>query len=179
MARPKSEDITDRLAMRINERVRYIAEIAARAEGISFREYLERALERSFNDVKLCKPFSSSRPSAKQIKGKTVFVDQRDSDSEPDTDKEQPTLAGWEVGLWHETAYERLVALQSVIYALQRNYEDQTLDRLLSPEQKRVWDYLWQHDEYLMSSSIGKRLNERYIKDNWDAIYQAAQGGAK
>jgi predicted HicB family RNase H-like nuclease len=41
MARPKLEDVTDRLAMRIDERVRYLAEIGARAQGMSFREYIE------------------------------------------------------------------------------------------------------------------------------------------
>jgi hypothetical protein len=111
-----------------------------------------------------------------QINGRNVFVKRSDSDGESSSDTEQQlTLAEAQVGLWHDTPYRRLIALQTIIHGIQSADGDQSAERLLSPEQKRMWGFLWQHEEFLTSARNGKRLNERYIEENWDAIYRRAQ----
>jgi hypothetical protein len=174
MARPKESDVSSRLEMRFDERLKYLSEIAARAKGMTYREYLEWAVERSFCDVELRKLPQRSRPSMEMVNGELVTIDYSEQDAKDREDQKNFTLEHWKEGIWQPNPLARIIALKLAIHAFQSTDPEQNYDHLLTPEQERVWAFLWKHDEYLLDGAQGKRLNERLIVDNWQRIRDAA-----
>lgn len=177
MARPKERDVSSRLEMRFDERLKYLSEIAARAKGMTFREYLEWAVERSFCEVELLKLPQRFRPSMEMVNGTLVAIDCSAEDARDREAQKTYTLEHWKEGIWQDTPLRRLISLKVVIHALQSSDPEQTFDHLLTEEQERIWAFLWAHDEYLSETANGKRLNERLIEDNWQLVKDEALSG--
>ena len=178
MARPKESDlVSSRLEMRFDERLRYLSEIAARAMGMTFRDYLQWAVERSFSDVELRKLPQRFRPSMEMVNGKMVLIDYSEEDAKDREQQNNYTLEHWKGGLWQDSPFRRLIALKCTITALQSSDHEQNYDHLLTPEQEIIWNFLWSSDAYVIKTAGSKRLNEKYIEENWRRVKDEALGG--
>ena len=175
MVRPKENDPSARLEMRFDERIKYLSEIAARAKGMTYRNYIEWAVERSFSEVELRKQPQGPRPKFEILNGRPVIVNYSEEDVRSGEKQEFYTLESWKEGLWYHSPFLRLVALTRVIHELQKEHSGQKFDHLLTPEQERIWNYLSSRDEYIIKTT--GRLNEKYIEENWQRVKEEALGG--
>jgi predicted DNA-binding protein len=175
MARPKENDVSGRLEMRFDERLRYLSEIAARAKGMTNREYLEWAVDRSFAEVDLRKLPQGPRPKFEMVNGRPVIVNYSERDAGDRELQGLHTLEHWKNGLWYHSPFLRLIALTRVVHVLQEAYPEEKFDHLLTPEQNRIWSFLSSSDEFLIKAT--GRLNEKYIEENWQRVKDDALGG--
>jgi hypothetical protein len=170
---------TKTLGVRLDEKTNYLLELAMRAKGFdTASDYVKWALSESFMDVELRRPSVQLKSLVRNDKGELMQIQDEEAENE-EAEHQQHFRLGLLVGvLWEETPLRRLVNLQHICIAIQASDPYQTGQHLLSPEQARIWDYLWSHDEYLISSRAGKSLNARKIDAHWETIRKLATEGA-
>lgn len=152
---PADTQIPTHLNMRIDPKVRYLTELAARANSMSLTDYIESALQESFKRVSVDQfPELSEEPNVYELSP----VERQERFR-----KRQTTIANplSEVGdrLWSEHPFVRLQLLAV-----------SGLDHLMG-EEKRVWDYLFTRRE--LKTPDGK-LKTKLILQQWDSIKRDA-----
>lgn len=145
---PNDVDVPSHLNIRIEPKVRYLTELAARARGMSLTAYVESALMASLREVYL---------DGGHISDSLLTLEDRQERLTPPID----TFAHYADGLWSESPGKRL--------ALRLNF-----DHLLSEEEKKIWDYIMSHDAYSTGTKSSRKPNHIAISENWLLIKSAA-----
>ena len=152
-------EIPTHVNIRMDAKLRYLTDLAARARRISLTEYIEEALEESFKRVSLNQfpeldeehNVYELSPEEKQAK----FRKRRETVSNP--------LSELADRLWSEHPFVRLQLLAV-----------SGLDHLMSEEDKAVWNYLFTRRD--LKTKDGK-LKMKIISQQWVEIKNAALVG--
>jgi hypothetical protein len=142
----------------MNPRVKYLAELAAKARGCSVTDFTEAALEESFKGVTLrrppepepsyghdCRPFLPSPPDAEEER----------------VANEAMSVANLAHRLWNESEFLRIQNLHAVA------------PHLLTPEHSALLMYLHTRTDLKIPSqhvANGYKLDREKIIAQWDAI---------
>jgi hypothetical protein len=125
---PVENDIPTHLNIPIDPKLRYLAELASRACGVSLTGYVEEAIRESFRRVSLDEfPELSEEPEVRELTRTEIlakFKKRSSTIANPLSDVAD--------GLWSEHPFIRLQLL-----ALSG------LDHLMSEDDKTIWDYLF------------------------------------
>ena len=146
---PIDAEIPTHLNMRIDPKLRYLADLAARARNMSLTDYIEEAIWESFRKVSLDQyPELSEAPEVYELSP----TQRRDKFR-----KRQETVSNplSEVGerLWADHPFTRI---QLLVVA--------GLDHLLSAEQRRIWDHVF------AAYATNGRLSTKRVIEKWDRI---------
>jgi hypothetical protein len=145
---PVDMEISSHLNMRIAPKVRYLTELAARARGVTMTEYIEAALQESFRSIYL--------EGENDPNGNLSLKERLERFSPP-----IGSLAHYADALWDENPGKRL-ALRAL------------LPPLMSPEERKVWDYIMDHDAYSEKSGVGRKPKYSAIAKDWPLIKKEA-----
>ena len=145
---PNDLEIPSHLNIRIEPKVRYLVELAARARGLSLTAYIESALMDSLRDVYL---------DGGHVNDSLLTLEERQQQLAPPLD----TFAHYADSLWSENPGKRL-ALRCV------------LDHLMSEDEKAVWNYIMSHDAYSTGTKSSRKPNHTAISENWLLLKAAA-----
>lgn len=146
---PIENQIATHLNIRIDPKLRYLTEIAARARRMSLTEYIEDALRESFKRVSLDEfPELGDEPEVYELspaQRQERFKKRRETVSNPLS----------EVGdkLWSEHPFVRIQMLMAFGF-----------DHLLSDEDRRIWRHV-----FARYAKDGK-LKTKSVIENWDRI---------
>lgn len=152
-------EIPTHLNMRIDPRLRYLTEIAARARRMSLTEYIEDALRQSFKNVSVDEfPELSEEPEVYELspaQRQEKFRKRRDTVSNP--------LSEIADRLWSENPLVRLQLLALSGF-----------DHLMSDRDKGLWKHLFR--AYLTKDG---KLNLKLIEKDWVKISFATLSDAR
>lgn len=144
-------EIPTHLNMRIDPKLRYLADLAARATGVSLTDYIEAAIWQSFAKVSL------DRLPMPEIDEEPNYLSLPAAERQERFRKRATTVANplSEIGdrLWVEHPFLRIQLLMVAGF-----------DHLLSSEERRIWDYAFAH-----YAKDGKLSTKRAI-ENWGKI---------
>ena len=138
-------EISTHLNIRITAKVRYLAEIAARIEGVSLTDYVEAALMESFKNV---------YPFGEPYDLKTTPQQRREQAASP-----VDSLSHYADGLWDDNPGVRL-ALRAAVDS----------DVLLREDERIVFDWILRSPKYAKNG----KLDQRAIAADWHDIKTAA-----
>jgi hypothetical protein len=145
-------------ALRIDPKVRYLADIAALAKGESLTKYFEGALLESFKHVTLRKP-PESEPSLDRS-GKWIMPEPPDPENERLLD-EQMSIPNQANLLWSESEYVRMLMLSMVAPHLQ------------NPDEIALLNYVQGRKDLWKASDGGHKPDRDKIEKGWDEIKAA------
>ena len=152
---------TESLTLRIDPKVKYLAEITSRARGCSLTDYIETLLSESFKSVTLRVP---PEPEPSYGHDRKPMLPKPPNEEEERAANEAKTVANLADDLWHETEFRRLQSLQ--IFA----------PHLLSEEHHALLSYLHSREDLKTPSKKlkgGYKLNREKIVKEWDSIVRA------
>ena len=153
-------EIPTHLNMRIDPKLRYLTEIAARARHMSLTDYIEDSLRESFKKVSVDEfPELSEEPEVYELspaQRQEKFRKRRDTVSNP--------LSEVADRLWSENAIVRLQLLALSGF-----------DHLMSDDDKRLWKHIHSRG-YLKKDG---RLDLKLVEKDWVKIRFAALHDAK
>jgi hypothetical protein len=161
MGRPREQDIPQNLLIRFDPKLRYLTELAAQVEGITLREYIEKAVWESFAQVSLRKPIE---PEPLYGTGPDDAIAAPLQPSDPAVEREH-SLARNADSLWHDNPCARLEVL-----ALARPH-------LLTKEDEQLWNYLHSRSDLKIKGGRGYKLDRTKIAAIWPQLKAAAKDG--
>jgi hypothetical protein len=148
---------SEMIALRLEPRLRYLTEVAARAKGLTLSAYLELALQESFKSVTLrvqpeSEPLYGDDPSKATMPGKP-------NEEEESTANIAMSVANLAELLWSESEFERLQS-RAILAPHTLPKEDEELLR-----------YLHGRDDLkIRKSPPFYKFNRVRINNEWDAI---------
>lgn len=149
-------EIPTHLNMRIDPKLRYFAELAARARGITLTQYIEDAIAESLKRV--------SADEFPELNEEPHIYELSDAERREKFKKRQVTVTHpiSEImdRLWSEHPFVRTQLLAVAGYG-----------RLMSEEQKQVWNYLRDSNECKTKDG---RLDPKLISQQWPSIRKKA-----
>lgn len=146
---PNDLELPSHLNIRIEPKLRYLIELAARTSGVTLTTYVEAALTKSLRDVYLDEDHQIDfGPGLKE----------RHQELAPPVG----TIAHYAEALWSDNPGKRL--------AIRCAYGSQ----LLSDEERKIWNYIMSQDDLAPKSGGGRKPNYRIIADRWHEIKIAA-----
>jgi hypothetical protein len=152
---PADIDISTHLNIRIDPKVRYLTEIAARAKSMTLTEYIETALQDSFKNVSI-DPIEGfdEEPEVSEL-----TPAQRIEKLKSREHKISNPLSEVSDNLWSDHPLVRIQLLAA------------HLAHLMSEPDQKIWDYLFtRHD---LKTKDGK-FNRKLIAEQWPQIKAAA-----
>jgi uncharacterized protein (DUF1778 family) len=154
-------EIPTHLNMRIDPKLRYLADLAARARGKSLTDYIEAAIQESFKTVSLDQfPELTEEPNVYELspqERQERFKARRERISSP--------LSDYADSLWSENPLVRLQMLSLSGF-----------DHLVSEDDKATWKYILSRRE--LKSEDGK-LNLKLISERLSEIKSRAVAESK
>jgi hypothetical protein len=152
---PVNNEIPTHLNIRLDPKLRYLTELAARARGVTLTAYIESALEDSFNKVSMA-PITGwdEEPEVRELS-----IAERIEKFKARSLTVSSPLSEFAIGLWSEHPWIRIQALAMVF------------SHLMSEDECKVWDYVNSRPEFKMSNG---RLNGKVILERWPQIKVAA-----
>lgn len=155
----RDPELPEMLGVRLDEKTRYLLELACRQTGQSLSAYSECAIIESFNRVTLHKP-SDPEP---------MYGSNPDDAVIPAVDEEQVRVkreamlvSNMANIIWSDNPFTRLE-----IRAL-------TLPHLLSDDDKQLWNYIHTRDEFKVKDKNGYKFDRDSIAENWQTIKEQA-----
>ncbi|WP_263355275.1 hypothetical protein [Acidicapsa acidisoli] len=157
---PVNNDIPTHLNIRLDPKLRYITELAARARGVTITAYVESALQDSFNKVSV-NPMAAwnEEPEVRELS----FAERMEKFKARSLTVSDP-LSDFATALWSEHPWIRLQTLA------------RSFDHLLSDDDRKIWDYVLSRRE--LKTADGK-LNGKLILERWQQIKVDALTSAK
>jgi hypothetical protein len=152
-------EIPTHLNIRIDPKLRYLTEVAARARHMSLTEYIEDALKQSFNKVSVDEfPELGKEPEVYELspmQRQEKFRKRRDLVSNP--------LAEVADRLWSEHPIVRLQLLALSGF-----------EHLMSDEDKRLWKHIYGHGYLMKDGQLDLKLVEKdWVKIRFAALHDA------
>jgi hypothetical protein len=158
---PADSDIPTHLNIRLDPKLRYLAEIACQAENMNLTEYVENALRDSFKNVSVDRfPELSEEPDNRELSP----AERLEKFKKRATIVLNP-LSDVADGLWSEYPSIRLQLLAV-----------SGLDHLMSEKDKLLWDYLFSRKDLKLADG---KLNHKLILSRWEQIKQDAMDANK
>ncbi len=159
MPRERVTELPERVSFRMDPKLRYLTELAARATNMTLTQYIERSLETSFEKVLIDDPFLRDEPN---------YYDSATGISTPGEKGTGVTLASAAYWVWDTRPFRRLLTLSGA-----------TLGWLMSKEDRAILNYVGTTDDYkIILESDEKmtrfRYNEAKIEAEWSKIRAAA-----
>jgi len=153
---PVDSEIPTHLNMRIDPKLRYLTELAARARSMSLTEYIEDALQASFKNVSI-DPIAGfdEEPEVYELspaERREKFRRRQDEVLHP--------LSEVADRLWSEHLIGRLQLLASA-----------GLEHLMSEQDKHIWRHIFSRSSYKTKDG---RLDLKVIEKEWTKIKFAA-----
>jgi hypothetical protein len=138
--------------MRIDPKLRYLTDLAARARNVSLTEYIEEVLWESFKRVSIDQfPELNEEPNSREL-SRAELLEKFKKRSAVVTNP----LSDVSDGLWSEHPFVRLQLLAV-----------SGLDHLMSHEDNALWEYIVSRRD--LKSKDGK-LNHKLISEQWAQI---------
>lgn len=151
----KDPELPEVLGLRLEPKTRYLAELAARAQGRTLSSFVEQAIIASFNRVTLRKP---SDPEPMYLgKSGEFHVAPIDAKQER-TQNEAMTVSNMADTVWSDNPITRLEILAM------------SLKHLMTSEDEQLWNYIHTRDDMKIKSGKGYKFNRELIAANWKAI---------
>jgi hypothetical protein len=148
---PTNNEIPTHLNMRIDPKLRYLADLAARATGVSLTDYIEAAIWQSFAKVSLDQlPMPEGGEEPNYL---TLSPTERQARFRKRASVVTNPLSDVGDRLWSEHPFARI---QLLVVA--------GFDHLLGDEERRIWDYAFSR-----FTKEGK-LNTKAVIQNWLAV---------
>jgi len=145
-------------ALRLDPKIRYLADLAAKTSGESLTKYLEAALKESFKRVTLRVP---PEPEPMYL-GNSGTFEVAPIDAEQERIKnEAMTIANLADSLWSESEFGRIQSLSILA------------NRWMSDEDKALLQYIHARKDLHIVSGVGYKLNRVKIESEWDFIKAA------
>ena len=142
-------------SLKIDSKIRYLADLASTVTGQSLTRYIESALTESFKSVTLRLP---PEPEPMYL-GTSGNYEVAPIDPEQEVAKrEAMSIAKLADLLWSESEFSRIQSL----YVLAR--------RLVSPEDSALFEYIHTRKDLQISSGVGYKLNREKIDSEWESI---------
>jgi len=144
-------EIPTHLNMRIDPKLRYLADLAARAAGVSLTDYIEAAIWQSFAKVSL------DRLPMPEMDEEPNYLSLSPTERQARFRKRAATVTNplSEIGdrLWADHPFVRI---QLLVIA--------GFEHLLTDQERRIWDYAF--------AQYGKdgKLSTKRVVDNWNKI---------
>jgi hypothetical protein len=145
-------------ALRLDPKIRYLADIAALAKGESLTKYFEAALLQTFKDVTLRVP--PEREPSLDASGNWIMPDPLDPESERLADNHMSVANQGDL-LWSESEYVRMLMLSMIAPRLQEN------------DDKALLQYVQSRKDLWKSSEGGHKPDRDKIDKEWEAIKAA------
>ncbi len=157
-------EIPTHLNMRLDPKVRYLADLAARSRKLNLTDYIEDAIIESFKRFTLRKP---SEPEPMYVgKAGKLHIDPIDAEQERMKD-EAMMVSNIANDVWSENPFVRLQ-----IRAL-------SLPHLMTIDDKQLLSYIHTREDLKIKNENGYKFNREVIADNWEEIKAAAEKAAK
>jgi uncharacterized protein (DUF1778 family) len=148
-------EIPTHLNMRIDPKLRYLAELAARATRKSMTDYIEAAIWESFKTVDLARfPEMDEEPNVREVSPQERLEMLKNRDA-----KVAQPLSDFADRLWSEHPFQRLQLV--MLFA----------EHLKSEEDETIWKYLFTRKD--LKTKDGK-LKNNLIHETWDQIKREA-----
>ena len=142
-------EIPTHLNMRIDPKLRYLADLAARARNMSLTDYIEDAIWESFKKVSLDQyPELSEEPGVYElspVQRREKFQKRKETVSNP--------LSELGERLWADHPFTRI---QLLVIA--------GFDHLLTNAERRIWDHVF------ATYATNGKLNTKRVIEKWDRI---------
>jgi hypothetical protein len=159
----KDPELPEMLGLRLEPKTRYLAELAARAEGRTLSSFVEQAIIASFSRVTLRKP-SEPEPMYLGTSGE-FHVAPIDVEQER-IQNEAMLVSNMADNLWSDNPFIRL------------EIRAMSLPHLMTFEDSQLWSYIHTRDEFKIKSGKGYKFNRELIAANWKIIKADAKKGA-
>jgi hypothetical protein len=151
----KDPELPEMLGLRLEPKTRYLAELAARAQGASLTTYVSNAIVERFKHVTLRKP-SEPEPMYGNNPDDVVIPT---IDTEQERAKNEAMLvSNMADAIWSDNPFTRLE-----IRAL-------TLPHLMTSEDIQLWNYIHSRGDLKIKDGNGYKFNREQIAANWKDI---------
>jgi hypothetical protein len=151
----KDPELPEMLGLRLDPKTRYLAELAARAQGASLTTYVSNAIVESFKRITLRKP----------TEPEPMYGNNPDDVVIPAVDAEQERVKNEAMLvsnmadiIWSDNPFTRLE-----IRAL-------TFPHLMTGEDVQLWNYIHAQGDLKIKDGNGYKFNREFIAANWKAI---------